>query len=860
MMVLKSRDAGSPSEQQERPLQVGFYEIIRTLGKGTFAVVKLARHKVTKTQVAIKIIDKTRLDPSDLKKINREVQIMKLLNHPHIVKLYQVMETKDMLYIVTEFAQNGEMFEYLTTVGRLTEADARRKFWQIVNAVEYCHQRRIIHRDLKAENLLLDKNMNVKLADFGFGNFYNQGELLSTWCGSPPYAAPEVFEGKPYEGPQIDIWSLGVVLYVFVSGALPFDADNLHLLRQKVTEGRFRVPFFMSRDCENLIRRMLTVNPAKRITISQIKQHRWMQADPAAAVTAAAASHTADPLSPTSDINSQGLGVYSEHILSIMQSLGIERQRTIESLQNGSYNHFSAMYCLLLDRVKQHLSQQQSQQERTGPPQACPGPGPGPCPSQPDPPAQGEASLGGLLLQPQPLSATPHPPKTITGGKDKEKDRALVTHTHSQPREERAELPRPVPLLDSPWNGVLEMAKASAKEAMCKEVPRIVVQLADEASPSSSWMSQEKPPSLGSFLGTPLPLPPSSSGAICTQPTSSALAHPHQQVSLRPQGPAPLKTLSQSNHQGLRDQPASLAVPCFHDGRRASDTLLSPASKALPQQPQKKSILMKAPLAFSRCAGLLRPAWLQERPFGPVPLIGTQAFLLHPLFSSAMPARSWEFRPRCWEVDAPKVHRALQPAQPQIQHRPALQGPLAQKPPQLEQPNPNPYPNHLFNGPPSPPSPPPPPPFSFQCLFSPPPHIQQQEEKETTPSTLHSTCHVKPAFPHPPPPPPQPHHHHHQQQQQQQPQPPHRDRDLAFSFSSSPPGNPAAAASAAAALLRTKLQISSGFQELHRQRPRPHHHHHHTAPTHLATAQQPPDLLTPPPERLKCVGATRHLK
>ncbi|KTG34918.1 hypothetical protein cypCar_00040551 [Cyprinus carpio] len=354
MVIMTDSSAGSQSScAQARPLQVGFYEIIRTLGKGNFAVVKLARHKVTKTQVAIKIIDKTRLNSSNLEKIYREVQIMKLLNHPHIIKLYQVMETKDMLYIVTEYAKNGEMFDYLTSNGRMSENEARKKFWQILTAVDYCHQHHIVHRDLKTENLLLDANMNIKLADFGFGNFYNSGEPLSTWCGSPPYAAPEVFEGKEYEGPQLDIWSLGVVLYVLVCGSLPFDGDSLPALRQRVTEGRFRIPFFMSQDCENLIRKMLVVDPAKRINVAQIKQHRWMLADPSA-------PHQTLSLSLT-DYNSN-LGDYSEPVLSIMQTLGIDRQRTVESLQNSSYNHFSAIYYLLLERVKEHRSQQLSRQ------------------------------------------------------------------------------------------------------------------------------------------------------------------------------------------------------------------------------------------------------------------------------------------------------------------------------------------------------------------------------------------------------------------------------------------------------------------------------------------------------------------
>ncbi|XP_047575090.1 serine/threonine-protein kinase SIK1 isoform X2 [Lutra lutra] len=326
MSELSAAPAG-PGQGQQKPLRVGFYDVERTLGKGNFAVVKLARHRVTKTQVAIKIIDKTRLDSSNLEKIYREVQIMKLLNHPHIIKLYQVMETKDMLYIVTEFAKNGEMFDYLTSNGHLSENEARKKFWQILSAVEYCHSHHIVHRDLKTENLLLDGSMDIKLADFGFGNFYKSGEPLSTWCGSPPYAAPEVFEGKEYEGPQLDIWSLGVVLYVLVCGSLPFDGPNLPALRQRVLEGRFRIPFFMSQDCETLIRRMLVVDPAKRITIAQIRQHRWMQAEPSV-------PRPPCPAFPTLGYASS-LGRYDEQVLGVMHSLGIDRQRTVEVLQEG---------------------------------------------------------------------------------------------------------------------------------------------------------------------------------------------------------------------------------------------------------------------------------------------------------------------------------------------------------------------------------------------------------------------------------------------------------------------------------------------------------------------------------------------
>ncbi|XP_071432222.1 serine/threonine-protein kinase SIK2 [Pithys albifrons albifrons] len=329
------------------PVRVGFYDIEGTLGKGNFAVVKLARHRITRSEVAIKIIDKSQLDAVNLEKIYREVQIMKMLDHPHIIKLYQVMETKSMLYLVTEFAKNGEIFDYLASHGRLSEPEARRKFWQILSAVEYCHGRKIVHRDLKAENLLLDTNMNIKIADFGFGNFYKSGEPLTTWCGSPPYAAPEVFEGQQYEGPQLDIWSMGVVLYVLVCGALPFDGPTLPILRQRVLEGRFRIPYFMSEECEHLIRRMLVLDPSKRLTIAQIKEHKWMLVEVPA---------QRPILYPPGEENEPSIGEYNEQVLRLMHSLGIDQQKTVESLQNKSYNHFAAIYYLLVERLKSHRS------------------------------------------------------------------------------------------------------------------------------------------------------------------------------------------------------------------------------------------------------------------------------------------------------------------------------------------------------------------------------------------------------------------------------------------------------------------------------------------------------------------------
>ena len=167
--------------------------------------------------MAIKIIDKNKLDKIDLEKVYREVQVLKMLDHTHIIKLYQVMETRSLLYLVSEYASQGDIFEYIACHGRMSEALARKKFWQIVEAIDYCHAHNVVHRDLKAENLLLDANMNIKIADFGFSNYYKADGHLATWCGSPPYAAPEVFEGKKYCGPEIDVWVSGTLDWKYLN-------------------------------------------------------------------------------------------------------------------------------------------------------------------------------------------------------------------------------------------------------------------------------------------------------------------------------------------------------------------------------------------------------------------------------------------------------------------------------------------------------------------------------------------------------------------------------------------------------------------------------------------------------------------
>ncbi|XP_074165310.1 serine/threonine-protein kinase MARK1 isoform X9 [Sminthopsis crassicaudata] len=259
------------SATDEQP-HIGNYRLLKTIGKGNFAKVKLARHVLTGREVAVKIIDKTQLNPTSLQKLFREVRIMKILNHPNIVKLFEVIETEKTLYLVMEYASGGEVFDYLVAHGRMKEKEARAKFRQIVSAVQYCHQKCIVHRDLKAENLLLDADMNIKIADFGFSNEFTIGNKLDTFCGSPPYAAPELFQGKKYDGPEVDVWSLGVILYTLVSGSLPFDGQNLKELRERVLRGKYRIPFYMSTDCENLLKKLLVLNPIKRGSLESCKE------------------------------------------------------------------------------------------------------------------------------------------------------------------------------------------------------------------------------------------------------------------------------------------------------------------------------------------------------------------------------------------------------------------------------------------------------------------------------------------------------------------------------------------------------------------------------------------------------------
>ncbi|KAF2765804.1 carbon catabolite derepressing protein kinase [Teratosphaeria nubilosa] len=259
--------------------RLGVYNVIKTLGEGSFGKVKLAIHQVSGQKVALKIISRRKLVTRDMAgRIEREIQYLQLLRHPHIIKLYTVITTPSEIIMVLEYA-GGELFDYIVQNGKMAEDKARKFFQQIVCAVEYCHRHKIVHRDLKPENLLLDENLNVKIADFGLSNIMTDGNFLKTSCGSPNYAAPEVISGKLYAGPEVDVWSCGVILYVLLVGRLPFDDEYIPALFKKIAQGNYMVPNYLSSGAVRLIRKMLQVNPVNRITVPEIRQDPWFMKD-----------------------------------------------------------------------------------------------------------------------------------------------------------------------------------------------------------------------------------------------------------------------------------------------------------------------------------------------------------------------------------------------------------------------------------------------------------------------------------------------------------------------------------------------------------------------------------------------------
>ncbi|EYU44141.1 hypothetical protein ABFS82_08G026200 [Erythranthe guttata] len=314
------------------------YKLGKTLGIGSFGKVKIAEHTLTGHKVAVKILNRKKIKNMDMEeKVRREIKILRLFMHPHIIRLYEVVETQSDIYVVMEYVKSGELFDYIVEKGRLQEEEARVFFQQIISGVEYCHRNMVVHRDLKPENLLLDSKHKVKIADFGLSNIMRDGHFLKTSCGSPNYAAPEVISGKLYAGPEVDVWSCGVILYALLCGTLPFDDENIPNLFKKIKGGIYTLPSHLSASARDLIPRMLIVDPMKRMTIPEIRAHPWFQA------------HLPRYLAvPPPDTTQQAKKI-DEEILQEVLKMGFDRSALVDSLRNRVQNEGTVTYYLLLD-------------------------------------------------------------------------------------------------------------------------------------------------------------------------------------------------------------------------------------------------------------------------------------------------------------------------------------------------------------------------------------------------------------------------------------------------------------------------------------------------------------------------------
>ncbi|XP_048089670.1 LOW QUALITY PROTEIN: serine/threonine-protein kinase BRSK2-like [Alosa alosa] len=332
---------------------VGPYRLEKTLGKGQTGLVKLGVHCITGQKVAIKIVNREKLSESVLMKVEREIAILKLIEHPHVLKLHDVYENNKYLYLVLEHVSGGELFDYLVKKGRLTPKEARKFFRQIISALDFCHSHSICHRDLKPENLLLDEKNNIRIADFGMASLQVGDSLLETSCGSPHYACPEVIRGEKYDGRRADVWSCGVILFALLVGALPFDHDNLRQLLEKVKSGVFHMPHFIPPDCQALLRGMIEVDPEKRLTLDAIQKHSWYQAgrnEPPCPELPAPRRVCVRRIVSLTELDPD--------VLESMYSLGCfrDRNKLTRDLQCEEENQEKMIYYLLLDRKERYPS------------------------------------------------------------------------------------------------------------------------------------------------------------------------------------------------------------------------------------------------------------------------------------------------------------------------------------------------------------------------------------------------------------------------------------------------------------------------------------------------------------------------
>ncbi|KAJ4928427.1 hypothetical protein JOQ06_016219 [Pogonophryne albipinna] len=339
----------------------GLYDLDKTLGRGHFAVVKLARHVFTGEKVAVKVIDKTKLDPVARAHLFQEVRCMKMVQHPNVVRLYEVIDTATKLYLILELGDGGDMYDCIMKhEGGLTEEVAKCYFAQIVHAISYCHRLHVVHRDLKPENVVFFEKLGVvKLTDFGFSNRFQPGKTLNTSCGSLAYSAPEILLGDEYDAPAVDIWSLGVILFMLVCGQPPFQETNDSETLTMIMDCKYTVPPHISHACKDLIARMLQREPTQRATLEEIGAHEWLQG-----VDPSPATKLSTPLVSHRSLSEEEHG-------SIIQRMVLgaiaDRDTITEALESNQYNHITATYFLLAEKMLRDKQEKEQHNQTRSP-------------------------------------------------------------------------------------------------------------------------------------------------------------------------------------------------------------------------------------------------------------------------------------------------------------------------------------------------------------------------------------------------------------------------------------------------------------------------------------------------------------
>ncbi|PAA50780.1 hypothetical protein BOX15_Mlig031400g2 [Macrostomum lignano] len=329
----------------------GQYELHHTIGRGHFAVVKLARHVFTGEQVAIKVIDKAKLDSSNRESLYQEVMCMKLVQHPNVVRLYDVIDTPNKLYLILELGNGGDLYDFIVRQddnSGLKESLAKSFFYQIVTAIAYCHRLHVCHRDLKLENCVVFERLGVvKLTDFGFSNVFTPGKYLETSCGSLAYSAPEILLGDSYDAPKVDVWSLGVILFMLVSGRLPFQEPNDSETLARIMDVRYKVPKHVTDQCRSLISRLLQRDPSKRPTLDGILTDDWF----------ADVQHSVYDERPLISLGRISQADQQEVIGKMVDGGLATEQEILEALERDDYSYITSTFYLLAERlIKRNLA------------------------------------------------------------------------------------------------------------------------------------------------------------------------------------------------------------------------------------------------------------------------------------------------------------------------------------------------------------------------------------------------------------------------------------------------------------------------------------------------------------------------